>query len=45
MTDIQGASKKTGISEYQVFYFIFKVTDHPQKSFYTQNKPLVMNIN
>ena len=39
---IQGASEKTVISESQLFCFIlFKVTDHPQKSFYTQNKPLV----
>ena len=40
--EIQGASDKTVISKSQLFYFIFKVIDDPQKSFYTQNKPLVM---
>ena len=44
MLYIQGASEKTGISGSQLFYFIFKVTDHPQKNFYTQNKPPFMYI-
>ena len=40
LTYVQGASEKTRISESQCIIFIFRVKYHPQKHFYTKNKPL-----